>query len=135
MKEYLNRDTNQKKLKLTVQSCGSGKFRLGINANDSSTIFQVRYRKVTLKMDKSNSICTKTTCGPPKEDKAIRRKKYKKGYDLYGKQIDEWIRLNLFHCYEKGKPTKLEFLIIEVNFTIILKYTGITENNNCKCLN
>ncbi|NGX85147.1 hypothetical protein [Aequorivita sp. KMM 9714] len=120
---------------LTVQSCGNGKFRLGVNTNDSSTIFQKRYRKVVLKIEKNRVIDTETTCGPPNDKEVLKNKKCKKGYDLYAKKIDQWIKSNHFHCYRERQPTKIEFQIIKSNSTIILKFTGNTRNNRCKCYN
>ena len=118
---------------LTVQSCGNGKYRLAINAQDSKNIFKTRGFKVKLILVEKSVVETKTTCGPPVL--LILGKKYKKGFDLYHRDIDKWIKLNRFHCYEKGKPTKLEFQRIKSNSKITLQYLGNTINNNCKCDN
>lgn len=95
-------------IKLAVQSCEKvtekckGKYRLGISISDSISIFKVRRLKVFLILD-DNVIETKTICGPP----------LKKGFDLYHKDLDIWIKKNKFCNYEKGKPTKLIFEILE----------------------
>jgi hypothetical protein len=100
---------------LTVQSCEKVtekckvKYRLGISLKDSKAIFKTRKRKVLIELDNLN-IETKTTCGSEK-----------KGFDLYGIQIDSWIKRNKFCDYEKGKPTKLYFQIVEITQQKFLK--------------
>lgn len=108
-----------KQLTLTVQSCEKvkekckGKYRLGASYSDSINIFQVRNLKVVLIFE-NIEIITKTSCGLP----------LKKGFDLYHKDLDGWIKKNDFCNYEKGKPKKLVFHIIEIknNEYIKLKY-------------
>lgn len=85
---------------LTVQSTGNGKFRLGINYEDSQTIFQ-NERGTSVELLIGNiELSLKTTCGPP----------LKKGFDLYSLELHYWIIQNNFHIYHRGNPTKLEFV-------------------------
>ena len=97
-----------KQLTLTVQACKKVtekckvKYRLGISFQDSIEIFKVRKLCVILIFE-DIEIVTKTICGPP----------LKKGFDLYHKDLDAWIKKNNFCSYVKGKPTKLLFQIIE----------------------
>mgnify|MGYP003582738674 CR=1 FL=1 len=97
-----------KQLILTVQACEKVtekckvKYRLGISFQDSIEIFKVRKLRVILIFE-DIEIITKTICGPP----------LKKGFDLYHKDLDAWIKKNNFCNYEKGKPTKLMFEIVK----------------------
>ncbi|MGV4413211.1 hypothetical protein [Chryseobacterium sp. T1] len=93
---------------LTVQSCEKVtekckvKYRLGISLYDSKNIFKERSLKVILILEEK-VIITKTICGPP----------LNKGFDLYQEDLDTWIKEKKFCNYEKGKPTKLIFEILE----------------------
>lgn len=97
------------KIILTVQPCGKvvekceGKYRLGVNSNDSTSIFKMRHFKIYIEID-GEVIETKTTCGPPN----------KKGFDIYNIKLNNWIKDQSFCNYERGKPTKLSFQIIEL---------------------
>ncbi len=97
-------------IELVVQKCGTktgDKYRLGINTADSSNKFRTRGALVSITLDCSIVIETKTTCGPPKNP--VKNKKHKKGFDLYDKRISEWIVKKCFHCYERRKPTRIQF--------------------------
>lgn len=89
------------------------KYRLGVSYPDSVNIFKVRKLKVIFIFE-NIEIVTRTTCGPP----------LKKGFDLSHNDLDAWIKKNKFCDYEKGKPKKLVFQIIEIqnNEYIKLKY-------------
>lgn len=118
-----------KSILLVVQPHGKGKLRLGINTKDSNEIFQKRHIKVLLILEEDLKIETRTTCGPPNFKEILENKKIKKTYDLYHKLIDKWIKSNHFHCYIKGKPTKLKFqLLKDFNSTITLKFAGRTKS-------
>lgn len=95
---------------LTVQACEKVtekckvKYRLGVSLHDSIEIFKVRKIKVVLILE-DMEVVTKTICEPPLQ----------KGFDLYHKDLDAWIKKNGYCNYEKGKPTKLIFQILENN--------------------
>ncbi len=80
---------------LTVQSTGDKKrYRLGISLSDSKNF--KRGQKISVLL---NEECTATiSCGSDS-----------KGFDIYSKEISDWIIKNKFHNYPKGKPTKLLF--------------------------
>ena len=98
---------------LTVQPIGNGKFRLGISYNDSQNIFNKREVILELVLSQTIIVLSKTTCGPP----------LKKGFDIYSKEISDWIIYNHFHNYQKRKPTKLRFEFDDINNIKILKFT------------
>jgi len=109
-------------IQLTVQSCGNGNFRLGINTSDSLKIFKCRHKKVKLILD-NQEILTKTSCGTPcLSEIPLKDKKYKKGFDLYHKDLDKWINRNNFYDYVTGQPTKLIFELLETKDILELKY-------------
>ena len=111
-----------KTLKLTVQSCGNGIFRLGVNTSDSLEIFKCRNKIVKLIID-VQEILVKTSCGTPcLGEIPISDKKYKKGYDLYHKDLDKWIKENHFNDFKTGKPTRLLFELIESDEPFVLRY-------------
>lgn len=94
---------------LSVQPTGKkGNYRLGINTFDSKKHFKERGKEVliTLRLGEEN-IISKTSCGQPnnKSDSKTR----KKGYDINGKKISNWIIDEGFNHYGKGNPTKLLF--------------------------
>jgi hypothetical protein len=92
-------------IKLTVQSTGNGKFRLGINTFDSKEHFKIRGRVVYVFFPRKKEIKTKTTCGLPSWLQAEKEKgRRKKGYDLYDKEIHIWLSEKEFF-----NPTKLLF--------------------------
>jgi hypothetical protein len=106
---------------LTVQSNGSGGWRLGINCEDSKNIFRCRKVKVRLSLPNDLFIESFTACGNPCDNKGnwiklnpITGKPYvKKGYDLNKKELSEWLSKR-YPNKIKGKPRKLKFhLIIE----------------------
>ena len=80
---------------LTVQPCGNGKYRFAISKKNLE--FNERGEDVRI-----NLICCiiniQTTCGNKK-----------KGFDLYDKKIDKWIKDNNYNNYTSKKPTKLIF--------------------------
>lgn len=93
---------------LTVQSNGSGGYRLGINSCDSKEIFKKRKQCVILKLGDLSVPC-KTACGVPNWYKKKSDFKGKKGYDLNNKCLSKWIIDNRFCCYQKGHPIRLPF--------------------------
>ena len=98
---------------LTVQSFGNHTYRLGINSEDSLKYFKCRGVKVVLWLSKTNKVEVKTSCGPPCDSDGIQIDGYKKGYDLYHKEIDKWIKSKGFHKYPLRKPTKISFSYIK----------------------
>jgi len=110
-------------IKLTVQSCGKDRFRLGINSDDSLNYFKCRGIKVIVLLSKTKKVEVKTTCGSPCDDNGIQIKGFKKGYDLYHEEIDNWIKLKGFHDYPLRKPTKIHFSYTKrSNGDIVLVY-------------
>lgn len=101
---------------LTVQSNGSGGWRLGINCSDSKNIFRCRKVKVLLYLPKIDIIECYTACGNPcdKDQKWIRLNSKtgspfrKKGYDLNKKELSNWISKN-YKNDKKRRPRKLAF--------------------------
>ena len=87
-----------KNIILKVQSCGKDKFRLGIGSSDSDIFFKCRNRKIIIIFD-SKIIETKTTCGTPLLKNE--NKKYKKGFDVYDKEINKWIKKENFIILKK----------------------------------
>ncbi len=101
----------KQKIILTVQSTGTkGKFRLGISYSDSIRYLKKRGTCVLLFLGKEK-YCCKTTCGLPLE----------KGFDLYSKELNEWIKKNNYNSYKRGNPSKLIFSIAIKNI-IELKF-------------
>lgn len=97
---------------LTVQSTGTNnKFRLGINMEDSINIFKNRGKCVFIIIEKDH-FCCKTSCGPPP----------KKSFDLYSKELSDWIIMNRFHIYTYNNPKKLLFNITETNLFLKLEF-------------
>jgi hypothetical protein len=99
------------KIVVTIQSCGGNKtkYRLGISIKDS---LKIRDRKVVIRFKIGDiSFETKTTCGQwyiDENGEII----FKKGFDLYSKEISDYIIKNNLHEYKKRKPNKIE---IELN--------------------
>ena len=122
---------NNEKIFLVVQSCGyKKKYRLGINTKNSQELFKQRGVSIHVILSELLKVKIKTTCGTP--NNPIKGKKYKKGYDLYSKEISDWIMENDFHCYKYGQPTKIEFEYYKTNSIHNLKFTGKVERNT-KC--
>lgn len=97
---------------LTVQRTKDS-WRLGLNTNDSKS-FKHR-EEVTFKIE-SNVFSAKTACGTSK----------KKAFDFNSKKnISGWILKNKFHCYKKGKLTKLNFQLDNENGIKTLKYLKV----------
>lgn len=75
-------------LLLTIHRVGNGKRRFYLNTEFSKRLNV--FRGYTFIFDLEGEIFNvKTTCGKPKTPKV--GKKYKKGYDLYSKEINDWI--------------------------------------------
>lgn len=96
-------------MKLTAQSTGKERYRLGINTNDSVKYFKCRGVRVILWLSKTNKVEVKTTCGSPCNCDGEQLNSHKKGYDLYHKEINKWIKSKGFHEYQIRKPTKISF--------------------------
>ena len=118
-----------KSIVLTVQSNGSGGFRLGINTSDSKNIFKCRKVKVCLKLDSNLFIESYTACGNPcdknrewiKLNSKTKKPYRKKGYDINKKELNFWLSQN-YPNKIKGKPRKLRFSIFEDNNTFFLEF-------------
>lgn len=101
---------------LTVQSNGSGGWRLGINQEDSKNIFKCRKVKVRLLIACELLFECNTACGNPCDKKGAWIKLnpktsmpyVKKGYDLNKKELSVWLSEN-YPNNTKGKPRKLKF--------------------------
>jgi hypothetical protein len=121
-------DIDVKKIILVVQGCGSrklDKYRLGIRVKESTELFKYRGEIVSVQIPNYHTSIVKTTCGPPKEVEP--GKKYKKGYDLYSKDISDWIIDNKFHNYKYREPTELEFYYSLLDKTHHLKFIRSTR--------
>ena len=76
---------------LTVHKVGNGKRRFFLNTEFSEELNV--FRGYTFKLHLGGkTFGVKTTCGKPKTPTV--GKKYKKGYDLYSKDIYDWIDKN-----------------------------------------
>jgi hypothetical protein len=101
---------------LTVQSNGSGGWRLGINQEDSKSIFKCRKVKVRLLISRDLIFECNTACGNPCDKKRnwiklnpkTNMPYVKKGYDLNKKELSIWLSEN-YPNNVKGKPRKLKF--------------------------
>lgn len=101
-----------KKIQLTVQPCGNGKFRFGISREDSHEIFfDKRHFPLKIRLDE-DFIETKTSCGYPNN----------KGFDLYHFEINRWIISKNYHNYKKQNPSKLNFILKRSGDNISLDY-------------
>ncbi len=101
---------------LTVQSNGSGGWRLGINQEDSKNIFKCRKVKVRLLIARDLIFECNTACGNPCDKKRhwiklnpkTNMPYVKKGYDLNKKELSIWLSEN-YPNNTKRKPRKLKF--------------------------
>lgn len=91
---------------LKIQSCGGAKprFRLGVSIKDSQ-LFKIRGIKVRIKISKFEFI-TKTTCGQWYDQE---KKVFKKGFDLYSRELSQYIIKNELNYYPKRVPKTLSF--------------------------
>lgn len=119
---------------LTVQSNGSGGWRLGINTEDSKKIFRCRRVKVRLCISSVQIIECFTACGNPCDDNGNwislnpnTGKPYKKkGYDLNKKELSDWLSEN-YPNDNNGGPRKLKFTCVKKNHLFILNF--VSEDN------
>ena len=111
---------------LTVQSNGSGGYRLGINTEDSRDIFKCRKIRVRLFLPDKRKIVCLTACGNPCDKNGnwvavnpVTLSPYrKKGYDLNKKELSEWIKENsmvppkklIFKLSHNGKEIHLRYI-------------------------
>jgi len=127
---------DSQKITLTVQSNGSGLYRLGVNTLDSATLFKCRGRVVKLILSEKLSVHCKTTCGVLCDSKGLwfrenpktKQLYRKKGYDLYSKELSSWIVENEFHLYKPRNPTKLYFDVMRSEESFILEYQSNAHN-------
>lgn len=116
---------------LTVQSNGTGGWRLGINQEDSKNIFKCRKAKVRLLLPKDIIIECYTACGNPCDETGdwIRLNPKtsmpyaKKGYDLNKKELSTWLSENYKNEFER-KPRKLKFYFYMESEVFILKFVS-----------
>lgn len=116
---------------LTVQSNGSGGWRLGINSEDSKNIFICRRVKVRLCISNVPFIECFTACGNPCDDNGNwislnpeTGKPYKKkGYDLNKKELSDWLSEN-YPNDNKGGPRKLKFTCVKEKHLFILNFVS-----------
>lgn len=110
---------------LSLQDAGNGKKRFGISSKISSEIFKGRYIPVEIRID-DLIFQTETTCGIPYENgkpKTMTRNGNpykKKGYDLYSREISNWIIENENQFILKGKSKRIIFTIVKVKNKYIL---------------
>ena len=120
-------------MKLTVQSCSEDKYRLGINSDDSLKYFKCRGVKVILWLSKTNKVEVKTTCDSPCDGDGIQIEGFKKGYDLYHKEIDKWIKSKGFHKYSPNESTEISFSYIKRkngDNVLVYPWDNLTERFN-----
>lgn len=79
-------------IKLSIHKIGNNRFRFGVNIEDSAKVFQFKNRPVVL-IIKNEVFFSQTTCGQIEfiENTSL---KFKKGFDLYSKEISEFILNN-----------------------------------------
>jgi hypothetical protein len=106
---------------LTVQSCGDGKFRFGLNTKDSAQYFIFKHLPVVIIIDETLYI-TKTTCGQHKFNEKDNSIIFTKGFDLYSEELSKFIIEKKWHNYKRGKPTKIQFDIEKQSNGIVLKF-------------
>lgn len=102
-----------KEIILTVQPARNkryGIFRLGINTEDSVTLFFKPLSVILILV--RITVEVNIVCGPPS----------KKCYDVGGQELNNWIKKMGFDDYTHRKPTKLKFLYSKKNDKIYLKY-------------
>jgi hypothetical protein len=102
---------------LTIHSGGNGKYRFYINSIDSRLIFKKRKQKVIIHID-GQRFETHTTCGP--KDWKNLKVGSKKGYDLYSKDISNWIIKKGFFKKVHGKCRTFDFTLKRKGEFIIL---------------
>lgn len=104
-------------IEVTVQSCGGNKskYRLGISTKNSH-LFKHRKVIVKFKIDDKTFI-TKTTCGQwyfnEKGDLI-----FTKGFDLYSKEISDYIIKMNYNLYDFRKPQKKLIHILNDNIDL-----------------
>ncbi len=91
---------------LTIHSGGKGKYRFYVNSIDSRLIFKKRKQKVIIHID-GQRFETYTTCGP--KDWKNLKVGSKKGYDLYSRDISEWIIKKGSHKKNNGNCKTFDF--------------------------
>ena len=105
---------------LTIHSGGNGKYRFYINSVDSRKIFKKRKQKVIIHFN-GQRFETHTTCGP--KDWKNLKVGSKKGYDLYSKEISDWIIKRGYNKKVKGKCRTFDFTLkSKGEFIILTKY-------------
>ena len=91
---------------LSVHNGWNGKYRFYVNSVDSRLIFKNRKQKVVILID-GHRFETHTTCGP--KDWKNLKVGSKKGYDLYSKEISDWIIKNKYFKKASGECIKFNF--------------------------
>lgn len=100
---------------LTVQSTGKKNFRLGISFYDSLKTFNSD-RGISVRLIISGLILNlRTNCGPP----------LNKGFDLYSKELSDWIVANNYNDYSYRNPTKLNFKYARFRGVHTLTFIGL----------
>ena len=89
-----------KSILLTVQSNGSGGWRLGLNKNDSIKYFSHLETIQFVLTDELILFCN-AVCGTSQ----------KKAFDFNNVKLSKWIIENSFQDYPNRKPTKLIFIL------------------------
>ena len=92
---------------LKIHSVGNGKFRFYVKSVDSRLIFKKRKQKVIIHIG-GQRFETHTTCGP--KDWKNLKVDSKKGYDLYNKEISDWIIKRGYNKKVRGKCKTFDFI-------------------------
>ncbi len=105
---------------LTVQSCGGNntRYRLGINIEDSKKYFKKRKIDILISIG-IEKFHIKTSCGK------IEKEKFLKGFDLYSKELSQFIIDNNWNNYVQMKPTKIDFNYENIDNLIELTFISV----------
>ena len=82
-------------VQLTVHSAGNNLFRFYISVATADKLKICRGSKFEIELENGNRFEVRATCGKPCNPDLS--KTYKKGYDLYHKEINRWIQDKEFH--------------------------------------
>lgn len=106
-----------KRLILTVQSNGSGGWRLALYREDSIKYFS-HLESVQFVLTNELVLFCKAACGTSN----------KKAYDFNNIKLSQWIVDNSFHRYPNRMPTKLIFELTTLKNKKTLKFESVGIN-------
>jgi hypothetical protein len=107
-------------IKLSIQNGGIRVYRFYIPSKESRFVFKKRKQKVLIKV-RNKVFLTHTTCGP--KDWTNLKAGSKKGYDLYSKNISDWIIKSGLYKKIDGRCRNLNFRWKRKDDLIILTNT------------